>query len=250
MSQTTFTHAILDPAQAVPPGLTDPQGRPAGKRFSVYRNNVAVSLTEALQTAFPVIHQLLGDEFFKALAGVFLRQHPPASPLMMFYGAEMPGFLDRFEPVQHLGYLPDVARLELALRHSYHAADCRPLPPAALAIEPERLLRARLRLAPAVQVLRSPWPVHGIWAMHQSPDAPKPQMQPEDVLITRPDFDPVMSLLPAGGAAFILALSQGETFETACDMATEESHNFNLTDVLGLLLSGGALCEIQTGGPL
>ena len=106
--QAEFARAILDASLAAPEGLTNPDGAPASKRFDVYRNNVAVSLTEALETGFPVIRKLVGEEFFKAMAGVYLRRHPPASQLMMFYGQSMPAFLDEFEPVAHLHFLQDI----------------------------------------------------------------------------------------------------------------------------------------------
>jgi hypothetical protein len=41
--QTGFATALLDPARPAPEGLVNPFGGPAGKRFDVYRNNVAVS---------------------------------------------------------------------------------------------------------------------------------------------------------------------------------------------------------------
>ncbi|MCP4818153.1 MAG: DUF2063 domain-containing protein, partial [Shimia sp.] len=114
VSQTEFRGALLDGTRERPIGLTDEKGRAAGRRFDVYRNNVAVSLTEALAAGFPTIAKLLGEENFNAIAGLFLRQSPPASPLMMHYGAGFPEFLQTFEPLQHLGYLADVAHLELA----------------------------------------------------------------------------------------------------------------------------------------
>ena len=45
--QDDFVAALLRPDADVPLGLSDPEGRPAGKRFNVYRNNVAVSLKDA-----------------------------------------------------------------------------------------------------------------------------------------------------------------------------------------------------------
>ena len=243
-SQTTFTEALLDPKQAVPDGIVDPQGRPAPKRFAVYRNNVAVSLTEALETAFPVIAKLLGAQNFRTLAGVFLRQHPPSSPLMMFYGAEMPGFLENFPPVQSLGYLPDIARLELALRHAYHSEDAQVLDPEVLErIAPDALMDLRVKLAPATQVVRSPWPIHAIWIYNMTTDAPKPQMSAQDVLITRPAFDPVQTLLPLGGAKFIEALRNG-TLGAAIETAAA-IEGFDLTTTLGALLSSGALSQLH-----
>lgn len=77
VSQTQFITAVLDPMIDTPQGLVDPNGNPAGKRFDVYRNNVVASLSDALGVAFPVVQKLVGDEFFRAMAGVYLRQHPP-----------------------------------------------------------------------------------------------------------------------------------------------------------------------------
>ncbi len=190
VSQTTFHDALLDANKSVPDGLLDAQANAAGRRFSVYRNNVAVSLTEAMHQAFPVIAKLLGSQNMDGLAGIFLRQHPPTSPLMMFYGDEFPAFLEGMEQLSHLGYLPDVARLELALQRAYHAADCQPIDPDALNVPPEDLMRAKLTLAPAATVLRSEWPVHAIWLFNTEDGAPKPEAGAQDVLITRPEYDP------------------------------------------------------------
>ena len=110
MSQAEFRAALLDPARLAPPGLTAPDGRPAGRRFDVYRNNVTVSLTEALRQAFPALRKLVGEDFFAAMAREHLRAHPPASPVLMFYGGAMPAFLETFPPVAHLPYLAAEAR--------------------------------------------------------------------------------------------------------------------------------------------
>ncbi|MDE4131988.1 DNA-binding domain-containing protein [Phaeobacter sp. QD34_3] len=246
-SQTEFAEALLAPEAPVPGGLQDAAGRPAGRRFAVYRNNVAASLTEALHEGFPAVASLLGKENMDGLAGIYLRQHPPASPLMMHFGGEFPDFLAGMRQLSHLGYLPDVARLELALRRSYHAADAAPLPAERLAgLSPDALMAARLQLAPAVELLRSDWPLFDIWCYATQEGAPKPQASAQDVLITRPDFDPVAQPLPPGSAQWIAALrvghSIGEAFETTLEIAPD----FDLSAPLALLLEGGGLTDLMT----
>ena len=245
VSQTDFIQALLDPNVTTPPGLQDPQGRPAGRRFSVYRNNVAVSLTEALETAFPVIRKLVGEEFFRAAAGVYLRQHPPSSPLMMYYGDDFPAFLETFPPARSLAYLADVARLELALRRAYHAADVPPMAAASLgAHDQQALATATIGIAPSLQILLSDWPIHAIWKANTESDAPKPMMRPESVLVTRPGYDPVVTLITRPEAGFIKGLSEGKTILQAIAAASEMP---DLARVLGLLMSGNAITEIKIG---
>ncbi|MYA89063.1 MAG: DUF2063 domain-containing protein [Boseongicola sp. SB0662_bin_57] len=245
VDQTTFRKALLDPEAARPDGLSDGKGRSAGRRFDVYRNNVTVSLTEALEVGFPVIRKLVGQENFKLLASAYLRRHPPRSPLMMHFGADMPSFLADFEPTRQTSYLPDVARLELAIRESYHAADADPISPAELeALPPETLIGSRIRLASSLRLVRSPWPILSIWRFNVEEDAKSPEMAAEDVLVARPDLDPVPELLPPGGAEFINALLTGATFGDAMDKASEASRNFELPVVLTLLVEMKTLIEI------
>lgn len=247
VSQSQFVTALLDPEAQTPAGLIGPDGAPAGKRFSVYRNNVAVSLTEALGQAFPVLSRIVGQEFFDALAGVFLRSHPPQTPLMMFYGAEMPSFLSSFPPVEHLPYLADVARLELAIREGYHAEDASPIDAATLqSLSVDVLMASRISLAPAVKILRSDWPLHAIYLANTRPDAPPVSPGAQDVLLTRQEFDPKVSLLGAGEVDFIGCLLQGKTFGAAFEAASQ-SQGFDLSALLGNLLSGGAITHIDLG---
>ncbi|AZL58350.1 DUF2063 domain-containing protein [Tabrizicola piscis] len=242
MTQAAFAQALLDPEAALPAGIVDPQGRPAPKRFSVYRNNMASSLTRALEAAFPTVRKLVGDDFFAAMAGLFLRAHPPQSRMLMLYGAVLPGWLESFPPVAHLAYLPDVARLDQAMRESYHAADSAPLAEADF----QRLLAAdiaglRLRLAPSVWLVRSRWPVLSIWVANTE-GGPQPTPGPEDVLILRPGFDPRPHRLPAGGGAFVQGLLQGQTLGQCLDLA---GAGLDLPAVLSLLVAGGAIVGVD-----
>lgn len=245
VSQTEFRTAVLDAAAPRPAGLENGAGAPAGRRFDVYRNNVAVSLTEALETAFPVIRKLVGDANFKLLAGAFLRAHPPTSPVMMFYGAEMPGYLATFEPTAKIGYLPDVARIELALRQAYHAADAMPLAPERLeAMAPDALMASHVTLSPALRLIRSRWPAFSVWRYNSEPGAPKPEMAAEDTLILRPEYDPLPVLLPPGGGIFIERLQAGDTLGSAYEAALAATPEVDLGAIFATLIGHGALTDI------
>lgn len=237
--QTAFAAALLDPATPAPAGLRDPFGGPAGKRFDVYRNNVAVSLTEALETGFPTVRSLVGAEFFKAMAGVYLRANLPRDPRLALYGTSFPGFLARFDPVAHLAYLPDVARLDLGLRQSCHARDAAPFDTTGL--DPAAVLSLRPRLAPATLVLSSRHPVHGIWLRTTTPGAPKPAPGPQDVLIARKGYDPAPHLLPPGGLTLARALKGRLTLAEAMTRTLADHPDADIAALVTRLFLSGAL---------
>ncbi len=112
--QSAYAAAILDPARPVPQGLIGPDGEPSAKRFAVYRNNVVVGLAAVLKAAFPAVCRIVGDEFFAAMARIYVSREPPGSPIMLDYGAGFADFVGGFEPAAGLPYLRDVARLERA----------------------------------------------------------------------------------------------------------------------------------------
>ncbi|WP_135503688.1 putative DNA-binding domain-containing protein [Roseovarius aestuariivivens] len=243
--QDSFRAAVLDPLAAVPEGLKDGQGRPAGRRFSVYRNNVVAGLITAIETSFPATAKLLGPEEFLSVASLYVRKFPPDTPMMMYYGASFPAFLQQQMRLDHLPQVADLARLEQTRREAYHASDAAPADPGELAgLAPEALANMRFDLAPALRLLRSDWPVHAIWAFHMTDDAPPPGQEAQNVLITRPAFDPEMAVIDTPTCAFLSALQSGATLAEAESAADAP---FDLTAALGLLLQGQAIHQIIPG---
>src|SRR5690606_31278590 len=112
--QDTFSAALLDPARPVPDALVSHSAGIPERRFAVYRNNVTVGLINALATRFPAVQRIVGEEFFRDMARVYVRAHPPRSRLLMEYGDDFADFVAGFGPVAELEYLADVARLEAA----------------------------------------------------------------------------------------------------------------------------------------
>ncbi|MFK7868568.1 MAG: putative DNA-binding domain-containing protein [Roseobacter sp.] len=241
-SQTDLRQALLDPALPVPTGLGDGHDGPAGRRFSVYRNNVVVSLKDAMATAFPLVNKLIGAENFANVCGRFVRDHPPSSPVMMHYGAEFPDFLKAFEPLQKWGYLPDCARLDLAMRQSYHAADSTPVAPDVFADE-SALQSLTLGRSPSSLVIRSNWPLYDLWQYNMVAGSPAPQASPQDVLIARPSFDPVPHLLPLGGATWLAHLQSNLSFTAATEETFTSFPDFDLAQMLTLALQTNTLIQ-------
>ena len=242
--QTEFAKGLLDPTQPTPKGVIGPGGREAGKRYDVYRNNVVVSLTEALAAAYPVIKAVVGKEFFDAMAGEYVRKHPPKSPLMIYYGEDFPSFLTKFPPASHLGYLPDVARVELARRQAYHAADTTPCAPEKLAnLNGNKLYDARLVLHPSVRIIRSRYPVFSIWRYNSTDDKSPIGGAREITMVSRPYGEVIMQNPTIGTAMFIESLLT-DPLGVAMDKAKAVQPNFDLSNNLTELLSAGLITDI------
>ena len=164
-----FRSALLRPERETPSLIAGPKGKGAVKRYNVYRNNVTVSLIEALAAIFPAVRRITGEEFFRAMARFHIRETPPTSPLLFEYGRDFPAFIARYEYAQDMPWLADVARIERAWLDAYHAADAEPLSPSALAAVPaERLGDLVFTPHPAARIVRSRFAAVTIFAANRS----------------------------------------------------------------------------------
>jgi len=247
--QGVFTRAVLDVNQGVPHNVRSHlRARPL-KRFNVYRNNIYASLVSVLQGRFPVVSRLIGEEFFSATARAYITAHPPVSPVLMRYGVGLADFLDAFEPVADVPYLGDIARLEWAWSEAYHAADFEPVSAEDFQqVPPDRAEDLKLTLHPSVHIVRSNFRVVTILSAHSGSDEPEPidaGADGEDALIVRPHLAVEVRRLPAGGAAFISSLSQGQTLGQAAQTALGEADTFDFQANLAGLISSGAVAAFD-----
>jgi hypothetical protein len=237
-----FAPALLDPDLATPAVIAGPKSKAAVKRYNVYRNNVTVSLINALAAAFPATLRIAGDDFFRAMARFYVRARPPTSPLLFDYGRHFPDFIERYEYARPVPWLADVARIERAWLDAYHAADVQPLMLHDLAaIPPEQLANTVLTPHPATRVVRSRFSTITVFTASRS-DGPARQIdvvEPEDALLTRPALEVEVRQLPPGGAVFLSSLMTGESLGVAASAALAESLSFDLsTNIRGLLEAG------------
>lgn len=238
--QAEFVAALVNPSSAVPSGIVSYRGDSDTKRFAVYRNNIHVGLVAVLAAKYPVCHQLVGDEFFTAMARVYVTGHKPSSPVMIQYAADFSAFIDGFAGARSVPYLADVAALEQAWSVAYNAADEIPATlEEIVAIDHEALPDLALKPHPAAGLLRSGHPIGSIWAAHQTKGV---SVRPgaEAVLVTRPAADVRVTVIPGADATFAGALIQGSTIGEAAEYAIKGHPEFDF----GRALVG--LCSLGT----
>ncbi|MGF6096827.1 DNA-binding domain-containing protein [Pseudomonas sp. 18175] len=246
-----FSKALLTPDQPCPDGLFSSNGADPASRFTVYRNNVHSSLINALATAYPVTLQLVGDEFFRAMAGLYVQAHPPTSPIISDYGSTLAAFIQGFEPAASVPYLADIARLERLRVCAYHAADCQPLDQHAVlqALQGQTDLGGlRLQLNPSLSTLDSPYAVVAVWAAHQIEGglATLNPWHAQSALVLRQGLAVKVFAIDSGSVAFINSLDRGTPLEKAMELALAAAPEFDLHQCLTLLITHNAITHLHT----
>jgi hypothetical protein len=249
-TQADFAAALLDPAAPCPAGLASWNGSDPSQRFAVYRNNVAVSLVDALADTYPVVQALVGAEFFRAMARRFALAQPPRSPVLACYGKGFGEFIAGFTPTASVPYLADVARLEMARVLSFHAADAASVSPEEIQhylAHPESLPNLRIGLHPALHQLASQYAVASLWAAHQDGGLSIAAVdidQPEHVLLMRREQAVELHVIAAAEHLFINRLANGATLGQAAQAALDADADFELSAALGLLIRLDAICTL------
>jgi hypothetical protein len=218
----------------------------AATALEVYRNNYRGNLHDTLAGAYPVVKQLVGDDFFRYMARKFIEQYPSSSGNLHHYGAEVADFLASFGPAQGLSYLPDVAALEWACHRAYFAEDASPLDLSELAqIPPDQYSELVLYTHPSSHQVRSRYPVVAIWRAHQPGADPDFMIDPDsgasNAMVCRNDGAVIVDELSPADSHWLQAIRTGATLGDATTATLETDPEFDLQAVLLKLVAQGVL---------
>jgi hypothetical protein len=239
--QDAFAQALLAPGAEPAAEVAALATQPA---FAVYRNTVVKGCIDALQANYPVVARLVGEEWFRAAAAVYVREALPSDPTLLDYGASFADFLARFPPAAELPYLPGCARLDRLWTEAHMAADEAALDPAALTrLAPDALAGVVLRPHTAA---RWAWfeeaPIYTIWTRNRAHGVPDDDIEwrPEGALLVRPRDTVEWTALDAAGCAFLDACAVGATIANAAQAALEAQEDADLARLMSTLLAAGA----------
>jgi hypothetical protein len=219
------------------------------ERLQVYRNNVFVSLTQALAAVYPVLVRLVGEDYFGQAARRFIRQHPSRSGNLHDFGRELAGFLARLPEAGSLPYLADVAALEWAWHEAFHAADAPPLDAARLAaMSEEEVAALRFRLHPAARLVASRYPVLAIWETNQEGAPAEGEVcldaGADWLLIARRSLARTIERLTPGEHALLAALGSGAPLAEACEAAAAASPDIDLEAAMARFVADQVLVQL------
>ncbi len=245
--QDAFAQALLAPDAVPAPEVATLTAQPA---FAVYRNTVMKGCIDALQANYPAVTRLVGEEWMRAAAAVYVHNALPADPTLLRYGIDFEQFLRNFEAAIGFPYLPGVARLDRLWIEAHTARDEAAIAVGALApLTPDALENTVLRPHAAA---RWAWfdntPVYTIWSRNRSehPFESDIAWQAEGALLTRPDDAVTWIAMDAAGCAFLGACAAGRTLAAAAQAALDVNADADLARLMSTLLTTGAFSRMRT----
>ena len=246
--QSSFVNFLVgetssDFVETVDAGGTDPVSL-----LSIYRNNMLITLTDALAATFPVVRRLVDPRFFDYASQTFISSNLPSRPCLAEYGSEFPSFLALFPPAAELPYLSDVASLEWAISRVMRSE-----------MEPEISLESivdletdpaeiRLRIGTAVHYLASAYPIHQIWLANHSDIEPAEMHlshKGEHLQIRQTD-SLELQCLPAAVWLFRALIADGGGLGAAAEAALELDPLFDLPVALAIMFNEGIVVGLAS----
>lgn len=218
--------------------------------IDAYRANAAAIAERALAAAYPTLQALVGEQDFARLARALWRHAPPQRGDLAQWGQDLPAFVEAQADLDAWPYLGDCARLDAAILQCEGATDAA-LDRDTLAWLAEHPPEAlRLRLAPAVQLLASRWPVAALHAAHRHDDedavaAVREALatgQAEPVVVARTGWRADVMPVDAAVFAWMRALQARRTLAEALQRA---GHEFDFSAWLIQALQRGWLWKAE-----
>ncbi|AZN35707.1 HvfC/BufC N-terminal domain-containing protein [Iodobacter ciconiae] len=190
------------------------------REIAIYADGYFLRLAEALQTNYPALFQILGDEDFYTLARAYLAAHPSSHPSIRWFGDQLAAFLKQEHPYAAVPIFAELAAFEWALRHTIDAADALLLTLENLqAIPSQNWALLCFKLHPSLSILSLAWNAPKVWQAIMAEQAPPaPKIHTQSYLIWRkPDLTVNWrSASPAEIHALAL-LASGANFSVICE---------------------------------
>lgn len=230
----SFAYAVLADHASAPTAI-----RQSGDRFNVYRNTFRTSVAGALADVFPVVGQLVGDEYFAALAQAFVLDHPPETPVLADYGGDFASFIAAFEPLKAMPYIADVARLEWARTRAFYSPDA-PATDIGSEIDLIAAMQLSFHMPEGASLLSSLFPVGSLWQAHQvEPVVPVDDWRAETVAVWRNTGDVQTHVLSGTEHLILSHLLTGDIIGSIFGRATDQNEATDFLQSFAALVSMG-----------
>ena len=245
--QDEFCAALMSVAMATDTSSVRMKGLAAQPGFAVYRNTVIKGCIDALQSNYPAVNRLVGDEWFRAAAAIYVRENPPDDARLLYYGVDFAAFIESFPPALGLPYLASVARLDRLWTEAHVAADDSALDSQVLTdLDATEMATIRLRpRASARWVWSAEHPAYTLWNRNrfdrvQAVDADDQdsgfEWQGEGGLLVRHQQAVMSWPISEATCAFLGVCANEGSLPEAVGAAMDVQPSVNLSDLISTLM--------------
>jgi hypothetical protein len=216
---------LLREHSTIADAIVDAPPLPTAQRLEIYAHGYRVRLIDALDNTYPLLHRLLGDEVFLALAEGFVAAHPSVHRSIRWYGRELAEYLSRTPPHADQPILGELAQLEWTLAEVFDAPDAEPQSRAQFAaIDPAAWSELRFEFHPSLRRLSLRWNSAAAWQALSSEEAPPyPECSELAVpwLLWRQGLQNYFRSMPADEAVALDCSVRGHSFGEMCEALAE-----------------------------
>lgn len=220
--QGEFQEYLLRGARAIEEHVVGSARVPVATRLGIYAGAYGSRLIDALESSYPALAALLGEEEFRILGAKYVGAHDSPYFSIRNYGDALAEFLSAHADYADVPLLAELARWEWMLCAVFDAADAEPLTAAALArLPPADWPQLRLRFHPSVRRLALSWNAPQLWqALTDGAERPELRVvaEPIEWLAWRQDLTTYFRSLAAGEAAALDAARNGRSFGELCEL--------------------------------
>jgi len=219
--------------------------------LAIYRHTFITNLTQSLQTIYPLITRLVGEEFFLATAQEYRQSYPSRSGNLHDYGEYFSDFLVHYAPVNHLPYLSEVALFEWISYQLSFAAE-----PSAFDWQQLKTYsqtdyqQLHFSLHPACRLITFHYPLLDILALCKGEieELRLNENTPNDLhlLMIRKDMEIVLYLLPLADYTFLLCLQDNQSLAQATEAALSIQADFELEKKLSQWTKDKIIVSVTT----
>ena len=247
--QSQFSAEILCGENTSVQTLVEQRGFQVTQRINVYRNNIFTTLTETLSNIFPVSCAMVGEEFFRSLARIYIGSHTPDSGNLHDFGEHLPSFIESMPELSNYPYLSALAEIDWACHRAFHSASVTALDISSLTdFSPDNYEDLQFEFHPAIHTIKSKFPIFDLWDFATSnghaDTTPDVNSEGQQVLIYRSKSGVKVVNIEDDLYQMINFLREHRTLGATFTLILNSNPEYNLKEGLNRLFSFGAVSTI------
>lgn len=225
--QQLFQRAVMGGAPEFLSQIEDSGRLSPERQLGIYQHAYKSRLRGVMEEDFPVLHSMLGDDFFHELCNDYIDAYPSTHPSLRYFGQHLEKFISGKPPYNSQEIIIEMARFEWMFHDVFDAPDQDPVTVEdVMALSPDIWTTLRFTFHPSLNMTAYDWNVAAVWlsVQEEGDDPTMPERIPEtsQVIQWRHNLRSYFRTLSGDEAqAFSLALA-GRAFPDICESLIAE----------------------------